>query len=208
MASTAQLDARFITSNTDFSQCPPARFPEFAFIGRSNVGKSSLINSLTFHKGLAKTSQTPGKTQLINHFMINDKWYLVDLPGYGFAKVSKEKRKEFEKMIFDYLHKRENLTCLFALIDIRLKPQAVDIEFLNRMVEGEIPFYIVFTKSDKLSQKQIDEHVTVYKNHLLEMWDELPPIFITSAEKHVGREEILTSIEELIKSSPYKVGKS
>lgn len=204
----AQLSARFITSNTDYKTCPPARFPEFAFIGRSNVGKSSLINSLTFHKGLAKTSQTPGKTQLINHFMIDDKWYLVDLPGYGFAKVSKEKRRDFEKMIFDYLTNRENLTCLFVLLDIRLKPQAVDIEFMNRMVEDEIPFYIVFTKADKLSQKQVNESVDTYKNFLLESWDELPQIFITSAEKHVGREGILASIDELIKSSPYKVGKS
>jgi GTP-binding protein len=204
----AQLSARCITSNTEYKSCPPARFPEFAFIGRSNVGKSSLINSLTFHKGLAKTSQTPGKTQLINHFMIDDKWYLVDWPGYGLAKVSKEKRRDFEKMIFDYLINRENLTCLFVLLDIRLKPQAVDIEFMNRMVENEIPFYIVFTKADKLSQKQVNESVDAYKNFLLESWDELPEIFITSAEKHVGREGILASIDELIKSSPYKVGKS
>ena len=203
----AQINAKFVTSNTDFKNCPPARFPEFAFIGRSNVGKSSLINSLTFHKGLAKTSQTPGKTQLINHFIIDEKWYLVDLPGYGFAKVSKEKRKEFEKMIFDYLIHRENLTCLFVLVDIRLKPQAVDIEFMSRMVEDEIPFYIVFTKSDKLSQKQVNESVDVYKNFLLEMWDELPPLFITSAEKHVGREDILKSIDELIQTSPYRIGK-
>ena len=203
----AQINAKFVTSNTDFKNCPPAKFPEFAFIGRSNVGKSSLINSLTFHKGLAKTSQTPGKTQLINHFIIDEKWYLVDLPGYGFAKVSKEKRKEFEKMIFDYLIHRENLTCLFVLVDIRLKPQAVDIEFMSRMVEDEIPFYIVFTKADKLSQKQVNESVDVYKNFLLEMWDELPPLFITSAEKHVGREEILKSIDELIQTSPYRIGK-
>ena len=203
----AQINAKFVTSNTDFKNCPPAKYPEFAFIGRSNVGKSSLINSLTFHKGLAKTSQTPGKTQLINHFIIDEKWYLVDLPGYGFAKVSKEKRKEFEKMIFDYLIHRENLTCLFVLVDIRLKPQAVDIEFMSRMVEDEIPFYIVFTKSDKLSQKQVNESVELYKNFLLEMWDELPPLFITSAEKHVGREEILKSIDELIQTSPYRIGK-
>jgi GTP-binding protein len=203
----AQINAKFVTSNTDFKNCPPAKFPEFAFIGRSNVGKSSLINSLTFHKGLAKTSQTPGKTQLINHFIIDEKWFLVDLPGYGFAKVSKEKRKEFEKMIFDYLIHRENLTCLFVLVDIRLKPQAVDIEFMSRMVEDEIPFYIVFTKSDKLSQKQVNESVELYKNFLLEMWDELPPLFITSAEKHVGREEILKSIDELIQTSPYRIGK-
>jgi GTP-binding protein len=203
----AQINAKFVTSNTDFKNCPPAKYPEFAFIGRSNVGKSSLINSLTFHKGLAKTSQTPGKTQLINHFIIDEKWFLVDLPGYGFAKVSKEKRKEFEKMIFDYLIHRENLTCLFVLVDIRLKPQAVDIEFMSRMVEDEIPFYIVFTKSDKLSQKQVNESVELYKNFLLEMWDELPPLFITSAEKHVGREDILKSIDELIQTSPYRIGK-
>lgn len=203
----AQINAKFVTSNTDFKNCPPAKYPEFAFIGRSNVGKSSLINSLTFHKGLAKTSQTPGKTQLINHFIIDEKWFLVDLPGYGFAKVSKEKRKEFEKMIFDYLIHRENLTCLFVLLDIRLKPQAVDIEFMSRMVEDEIPFYIVFTKSDKLSQKQVNESVELYKNFLLEMWDELPPLFITSAEKHIGREDILKSIDELIQTSPYRIGK-
>jgi len=203
----AQINAKFVTSNTDFKNCPPAKYPEFAFIGRSNVGKSSLINSLTFHKGLAKTSQTPGKTQLINHFIIDEKWFLVDLPGYGFAKVSKEKRKEFEKMIFDYLIHRENLTCLFVLVDIRLKPQAVDIEFMSRMVEDEIPFYIVFTKSDKLSQKQVNESVELYKNFLLDMWDELPPLFVTSAEKHVGREDILKSIDELIQTSPYRIGK-
>ena len=200
-------EATFVISNTDYKQCPDEDRPEFAFIGRSNVGKSSLINSLTFHKGLAKTSQTPGKTQLINHFIIDEKWYLVDLPGYGFAKVSKEKRKEFEKMIFDYLIHRENLTCLFVLVDIRLKPQAVDIEFMSRMVEDEIPFYIVFTKADKLSQKQVNESVDLYKNFLLEMWDELPPLFITSAEKHVGREDILKSIDELIQTSPYRIGK-
>jgi len=203
----AQINAKFVTSNTDFKNCPPAKYPEFAFIGRSNVGKSSLINSLTFHKGLAKTSQTPGKTQLINHFIIDEKWFLVDLPGYGFAKVSKEKRKEFEKMIFDYLIHRENLTCLFVLVDIRLKPQAVDIEFMSRMIEDEIPFYIVFTKSDKLSQKQVNESVELYKNFLLDMWDELPPLFVTSAEKHVGREDILKSIDELIQTSPYRIGK-
>jgi GTP-binding protein len=201
------ITASFITSNTDFKKCPPARMPEFAFIGRSNVGKSSLINSITFHKGLAKTSQTPGKTQLINHFIINEKWYLVDLPGYGYAKVSKEKRREFEKMIYDYLLHRENLTCLFVLIDIRLKPQAVDIEFMNRMVQEQVPFHIAFTKADKLSQKQVHDSVELYKNFLLENWEGLPEIFITSAEKHVGREDILKNIEELIKTSPYKIGK-
>lgn len=199
--------AKFITSNTDYLKCPPANMTEFAFIGRSNVGKSSLINSITFQKGLAKTSQTPGKTQLINHFLINDNWYLVDLPGYGYAKVSKEKRREFEKMIFDYLFKRENLTCLFLLIDIRLKPQDVDIAFMNRMVEEQVPFYLVFTKSDKISQKQIDENIGFYQSFLLESWESLPEIFVTSAEKHKGREEILASISKLIQTSPFKSSK-
>ncbi|MEY2792754.1 MAG: hypothetical protein RJA76_746 [Bacteroidota bacterium] len=196
--------ARFVMSNSDFQKCPPPHRAEFAFIGRSNVGKSSLINSLTFTKGLAKTSQTPGKTQLINHFMINDQWFLVDLPGYGYAKVSKEIRQKFEKMIFDYLLKRENLVCLFILVDIRHKPQNIDVEFMNRMGEAQIPFYVVFTKSDKLSQKQIHESVENYKQILAETWEELPQMFVTSAEKHIGREEILQSIEELIKTSPYK----
>ncbi len=196
--------ARFVMSNSDYQKCPPPHRAEFAFIGRSNVGKSSLINSLTFTKGLAKTSQTPGKTQLINHFLINDQWFLVDLPGYGYAKVSKEIRQKFEKMIFDYLLKRENLVCLFILVDIRHKPQSIDVEFMNRMGEAQIPFYVVFTKSDKLSQKQIQESVETYQQILSETWEELPEMFITSAEKHIGREEILTSIEELIKTSPYK----
>jgi len=196
--------ARFVMSNSDYQKCPPPHRAEFAFIGRSNVGKSSLINSLTFTKGLAKTSQTPGKTQLINHFLINDQWFLVDLPGYGYAKVSKEIRQKFEKMIFDYLLKRENLVCLFILVDIRHKPQSIDVEFMNRMGEAQIPFYVVFTKSDKLSQKQIQESVETYQQILSETWEELPKMFITSAEKHIGREEILTSIEELIKTSPYK----
>lgn len=196
--------ARFVMSNSDYQKCPPPHRAEFAFIGRSNVGKSSLINSLTFTKGLAKTSQTPGKTQLINHFMINDQWFLVDLPGYGYAKVSKEIRQKFEKMIFDYLLKRENLVCLFILVDIRHKPQHIDIEFMNRMGEAQIPFYVVFTKSDKLSQKQIHESVETYQQILGETWEELPKMFITSAEKHIGREEILQSIEDLIKTSPYK----
>lgn len=196
--------AKFVMSNSEYQKCPPPHRAEFAFIGRSNVGKSSLINSLTFTKGLAKTSQTPGKTQLINHFLINDRWFLVDLPGYGYAKVSKDIRQKFEKMIFDYLLKRENLVCLYILVDIRHKPQPIDVEFMNRMGEAEIPFYVVFTKADKLSNKQIQEAVDTYKQILGETWEELPEMFITSAEKHVGREEILQSIEELMKTSPYK----
>jgi GTP-binding protein len=196
--------AKFVMSNSEYQKCPPPHRAEFAFIGRSNVGKSSLINSLTFTKGLAKTSQTPGKTQLINHFLINDRWFLVDLPGYGYAKVSKDIRQKFEKMIFDYLLKRENLVCLYILVDIRHKPQPIDVEFMNRMGEAEIPFYVVFTKADKLSNKQIQEAVDTYKQILGETWEELPEMFITSAEKHIGREEILQSIEELMKTSPYK----
>ncbi|RVU24899.1 YihA family ribosome biogenesis GTP-binding protein [Sandaracinomonas limnophila] len=196
--------AKFVMSNSEYQKCPPPHRAEFAFIGRSNVGKSSLINSLTFTKGLAKTSQTPGKTQLINHFLINDRWFLVDLPGYGYAKVSKEIRQKFEKMIFDYLLKRENLVCLYILVDIRHKPQPIDVEFMNRMGEAQIPFYVVFTKADKLSNKQIQESVETYQQILGETWEELPEMFITSAEKHLGREEILQSIEDLIKSSPYK----
>ncbi|TBH75908.1 ribosome biogenesis GTP-binding protein YihA/YsxC [Aquirufa nivalisilvae] len=202
------ISAQFITSNTDYLKCPPDKFPEFAFIGRSNVGKSSLINSITFHKKLAKTSQTPGKTQLINHFLINDNWYLVDLPGYGYAQVSKEKRKEFEKMILDYLINRKSLTCLFLLVDLRLKPQSVDIAFMERMAEEQIPFYLVFTKADKLSQKQVDDNFKHYQDFLLQSWEALPKMFITSAEKHQGREEILASIQELIDTSPYKSRKS
>lgn len=196
--------ARFVMSNTDYEKCPPPHRAEFAFIGRSNVGKSSLINSITSTKGLAKTSQVPGKTQLINHFLINDHWFLVDLPGYGYAKVSKDLRKKFEKMIFDYLLKRQNLVCLFILVDIRHKPQPIDIEFMNQMGEAQIPFYLVFTKADKLSNKQIQESVEAYKSILLESWEELPEMFITSAEKNLGKDEILQAIADLIKSSPYK----
>ena len=199
--------ATFLTSAPDIKALPADTGIEVAFAGRSNAGKSSALNTLTRQNSLARTSKTPGRTQLINTFHLAENKRLIDLPGYGFAKVSKEKRKEFEKMIFDYLIHRENLTCLFVLVDIRLKPQAVDIEFMSRMVEDEIPFYIVFTKSDKLSQKQVNESVELYKNFLLEMWDELPPLFITSAEKHVGREDILKSIDELIKTSPYRIGK-
>lgn len=190
--------AKFVKSSSEESQCPNSPLPEFAFIGRSNVGKSSLINSICKNKSLAKTSSTPGKTQLINHFLINENWHLVDLPGYGFAKVSKELRKVFEKMIFDYLFNRKNLQCLFILIDIRHESQKIDLEFMERMGENQVPFYIVFTKADKLSATRAHDHVEAYQKELLKTWAEIPPIFITSAEKNLGREEILESIEEII----------
>ncbi|MFM1913929.1 MAG: hypothetical protein RIR51_1781 [Bacteroidota bacterium] len=190
--------AKFVKSSSDYSQCPNTPLPEFAFIGRSNVGKSSLINSICKNKSLAKTSSTPGKTQLINHFLINENWHLVDLPGYGFAKVSKELRKVFEAMIFNYLFQRENLKCLYILVDIRHEPQKIDLEFMQRMGENQVPFYIVFTKADKLSATKAQANVEAYQKELLKTWAEIPPIFITSAEKNLGREEILESIEEII----------
>ena len=169
---------------------------EYAFIGRSNVGKSSLINMLTQRKQLAKTSATPGKTITINHFIINNNWYLVDLPGYGFAKRSQKERDLWSKMLKDYLRKRRNLICTFVLIDIRIKPQKIDLDFINQLGEDGIPFVIVFTKADKLSQRQADMNVAAYKNTLLETWEELPEIFVTSSESKTGREELLSFIEE------------
>lgn len=194
----APIIARFITSNTDFTKSPPARFPEFAFIGRSNVGKSSLINSLTFHKGLAKTSQTPGKTQLINHFMINEKWYLVDLPGYGFAKVSKTQREKWQKLISNYLTKRTSLTLVFVLIDARLEPQKIDVEFMNWCGENHIPFVMVFTKIDKLSSSELSRKLSAYKKEMLKFWEELPSVFTSSATTANGREALLHYIQEVL----------
>ena len=187
--------AEFLASNTTYEKCPKPDLPEYAFIGRSNVGKSSLINMLTNRKSLAKTSATPGKTQLINHFIINEKWYLVDLPGYGFAKTSKDNKAAWDKMIRDYLEKRMNLMTIFVLIDIRHEPQKVDVKFINWLGEKAIPFVIVFTKSDKISKQLVASSVARYKRELLETWDQLPTIFITSAEKNVGREEILGYVE-------------
>ena len=186
--------ARFLTSNTEVGKCPNPDKPEYAFIGRSNVGKSSLINMLCNQKDLAKTSSTPGKTQLINHFIINDKWYLVDLPGYGFAKSSKEKREQFNKMINNYIRKRENLMCLFVLIDSRHEALKIDLEFMEMLGNDGIPFAIVFTKSDKLGKEKLKSQIENYKQRLLEDWEELPPIFITSAEKKEGREDIFDFI--------------
>ncbi len=189
-------EAEFRCSNTTYQKCPAPNMPEYAFIGRSNVGKSSLINMLTNRKGLAKTSSTPGKTQLINHFLINNKWYLVDLPGYGYAKASKASKEAWEKMIRDYILKRKNLLTLFILIDIRLEPQPIDIDFIDWVGKKEIPLALVFTKSDKISKQQIVNSVERFKRELRKSWGELPLIFISSAEKKNGRDEILHFIEE------------
>jgi GTP-binding protein len=189
--------AEFLTSSAKPSQCPKPDKPEYAFIGRSNVGKSSLINMLCNRNSLAKTSSTPGKTQLINHFTINNTWYLVDLPGYGYAKVSKTQRKSFKLLIDGYLRHRANLMCLFILVDIRHKPQKTDLEFMIQMGQWGIPFVIVFTKADKLKPTEIDKNITDYKEALLEEWEEIPPYYITSAVKKEGQNEILSFIEEI-----------
>ena len=189
-------EAEFTISNTNYEKCPSPIFPEYAFIGRSNVGKSSLINMLTSRKGLAKTSTTPGKTQLLNHFLINKKWYLVDLPGYGYAKVSKTSKATWDRMIRDYLEKRKNLMTVFILIDIRLDPQPIDLRFIRWVGEKQIPLAIVFTKSDKISKQQVIFSVEQYKKELKKSWAELPLLFITSSEKKTGKEDILNYIEE------------
>jgi GTP-binding protein len=196
--------AEFIISNTDIKKCPKPDMPEYAFIGRSNVGKSSLINMLTERKSLAKVSGKPGKTQLINHFRINKLWYLVDLPGYGYAGVSKTKRYEFAQFIKKYLLKRKNLMCLFVLLDSRLKPQAIDLEFMQWLGENGIPFVICFTKQDKLSKKASVENLKNYEKELLKNWEELPQIFLSSATKKNGKKDILNFIantNELFKST-------
>lgn len=189
--------AVFTKSSPDNIHLPPEKLPEYAFIGRSNVGKSSLINMLTLKDGLAKTSGTPGKTQLINHFLINDEWYLVDLPGYGFAKVGKDQKKRFEKMIDDYLMERQTLMNIFLLIDVRHEPLANDLDFIQYLGESALPFSLVFTKSDKLGPVRLQENVERYKKVLLESWEELPPIFVTSSEKKIGRTEILNYITSI-----------
>ena len=188
--------AEFVISNTDYKLCPKETHPEYAFIGRSNVGKSSLINALVDRKNLAKTSGKPGKTQLINHFKINDSWFLVDLPGYGYASTSKTNREMFKGMINKYLLNRKNLICLFVLLDIRHKPQPIDLEFMKKMEQDRIPFVMVFTKSDKISQTQISKNIKHYKTEMLKQWECLPEIFITSSENKKGRSEILKFIEE------------
>lgn len=192
--------AAFVVSNTQVAKCPTHKLPEYAFIGRSNVGKSSLINMLTNHKGLAKTSSKPGKTQLINHFLISKEWYLVDLPGYGYAKVSKQSKKTFQQFITDYFKKRRELVCAFVLVDIRHEPQKIDLEFMQWLGENAIPFAIVFTKADKLTEKQIQEHVASYSEILLQQWEEMPPYFITSSENRLGKEDLLSYIETINQS--------
>ena len=187
---------KFVISSPDIQKCPEPNLPEYAFIGRSNVGKSSLINMLTDNKKLAKTSGTPGKTQLINHFLINDKWYLVDLPGYGFAKSSKKAREKWGLIIRKYLVKRKNLLCIFVLIDSRLSPQKADIDFINWIGINKLPFVIIFTKTDKLNKIQLTQNINLFKNRLLENWEELPQSFISSAKTKSGKDNILDFIEK------------
>ncbi|MBN2166332.1 MAG: YihA family ribosome biogenesis GTP-binding protein [Marinilabiliaceae bacterium] len=193
-------EARFIVSNSKVNKCPPPKLPEYAFIGRSNVGKSSLINMLCNNKKLAKISSTPGKTQLINHFLINQSWYLVDLPGYGYAKVSKTLRSGFSKIITSYLEQRTNLLCLFILIDSRLPPIEQDLEFIRKIGSLGIPLSIIFTKFDKLNKTESNIKIEHYKHTLLNDWEELPPIFITSATKKTGKDEILKYIDSINKT--------
>ncbi len=189
--------AEFVVSNTDYRKCPADGRPEYAFIGRSNVGKSSLINMLTNRKGLAMTSSKPGKTWLINHFLINDEWYLVDLPGYGYARRGKGEREKIEQMIRAYILHRPAMTCLFVLLDSRHEAMAIDLEFMAWLGENGVPFAIVFTKADKLGINRVQANVDAYKEKLLETWEELPPIFITSSTKKEGREELLQYIKEI-----------
>jgi GTP-binding protein len=188
--------AQFVISNTDVAKCPAPKLPEYAFIGRSNVGKSSLINMLVNRKDMAKTSGKPGKTQLINHFIINENWYLVDLPGYGYAQVSKDKRENWEKFINHYILERENLLCLFVLVDSRLSPQKIDLDFMEWLGENNIPFVIVFTKMDKLSKSKTATNIKNYKEEMGRSWDELPTCFYTSSEKKEGRKELLDFISK------------
>jgi GTP-binding protein len=190
-------NAEFTVSAPMVSMCPKDTKPEYAFIGRSNVGKSSLINMLTNNKRLAKTSATPGKTLLINHFIINREWYLVDLPGYGYAKRSKKEIAKLEQMIHGYILQREQLVNVFVLVDVRLEPQRVDLEFIQWLGESSIPFSIVFTKADKLSQAKVQANVDAYTRKLQETWEEMPPVFVTSSEKRTGRDEVLDYIDKI-----------
>lgn len=189
--------AEFVISNSRVEKCPTTGLPEYAFIGRSNVGKSSLINMLTARKGLAMTSQKPGKTQLINHFIINDAWCLVDLPGYGYARLGKDSRDSLRRMIEDYVLERKELVLLFVLLDCRHEPQKIDLEFIQWLGEEGVPFALVFTKADKLSKGRLAANVEAYKAKLHEEWEELPPIFVTSSEERMGRDELLGYIEEI-----------
>ena len=193
------LNAQFFKSSAQAQQCPKEDRPEYAFIGRSNVGKSSLINKLCHRKSLAKISSTPGKTQLINHFSIDDSWYLVDLPGFGYAKVSKSLRATFGKLIMDYISSRKNLMCLFVLVDSRIPVQEIDLVFMNSMLENGVPIAIVFTKTDKLNKTEYATNMKKYEEKLLEYWEELPPVFYTSAKNGDGNEQLLTFINDLNK---------
>jgi len=188
--------AQFVISNTDFNKCPAPVLPEYAFIGRSNVGKSSLINMLCVRKDMAKTSGKPGKTQLINHFLINQNWYLVDLPGYGYAQVSRDKRDKWDQFIKEYIVNRPNLMCMMVLIDARLEPQRVDLEFIQWLGENGIPFVMVFTKMDKLTKTKIAANLKNYKNELATTWEIMPEMYYTSAEEKTGRTELLAFIDE------------
>ena len=188
--------AEFVKSSGKWQDCPEPNLPEYAFIGRSNVGKSSIINAMMNHKDLAKTSQTPGKTQLINHFLVNESWYLTDLPGYGYARVSKSLRKDFEKLITNYILNRKNLVNLFVLVDSRHTPQKIDLEFIEWCGENGIPFSIVFTKADKLKPNAAISNVENYQAELLKTWEDLPETYVTSAEKKVGTDEILNFISK------------
>ena len=190
--------AEFVVSNTDPGQCPVTEQPEIAFIGRSNVGKSSLINMLMGMKNLAKTSSEPGKTRLINHFIVNNEWFLVDLPGYGYAKVLRASREKWIKFIRKYILERENLYCVMVLLDIRLKPQKNDLDFMNWLGENETPFVMVFTKTDKLGRIAIEKNLAIYRDEMLKNWEEIPRIFVTSAEKGTGKEELLDFIATTI----------
>ena len=191
--------AKFVISNTDIKKCPQDGKPEYAFIGRSNVGKSSLINSLTNQKKLAMTSATPGKTLLINHYIINDEWYLVDLPGYGYAKRSKSQTEQLQHIISSYILDRQQLTLLFVLVDSRHEPQKIDLEFITWLGENGVPFSIIFTKADKLTKTALTSNIAAYKQRLLQEWEELPPLFITSSENGQGREEVLQYINSINK---------
>ena len=194
------MKAEYIISNTDWKKCPDTQLPEYAFIGRSNVGKSSLINMLTNQKGLAKTSAKPGKTLLINHFKVDDSWYIVDLPGYGYARIGKTGLEKLQKLINGYILNRKQLTCLMLLIDSRHEPQKIDLEFMEMLATNGIPFVIIFKKLDKLSTRQWQQNLKAYKARLEQDWEELPPIFATSAEKGIGRDEILNYINDINKS--------
>lgn len=191
------LSAEFVVSNTKVEKCPQDNLPEYAFIGRSNVGKSSLINMLTKRPKLAMTSSTPGKTLLINHFQVNKEWYLVDLPGYGYASRGKKQVEKIQQIIEDYILEREQMTNLFVLIDCRLEPQKIDLEFMEWLGESGVPFSIIFTKIDKISKGRLKENLKAYTDKLLETWEELPPIFVSSSEKKEGRDEILDYIESI-----------